>query len=151
MRVLGTRHDEQPRGVAVEAMDDSGALGLVSAGDRVREEAVDERPFRVPGGRVDDHAGGLVHDEQVLVLPDDLERDGVVGHERARNRRRRLVRQLLPAFEPLALHARLHAVDRDEAFGEHPLRDRARADVVEHREEPVEPLARRLAAGRSAS
>ena len=100
---------------------------------------------------MDDDAGGLVDDEQVLVLPGDLERNGVVGHERARDRCGRLVRQLLPALEPVALHARLLAVDRDETFGEHPLGDRARADVVERREEPVEPLARRLGAGRRAS
>ena len=75
-------HD-QPARVAVEAMDDPGPL---DAGDpapgravAVRQERVDQRPAGVPRRRVDDEAGRLVEDQQVVVLVDDLERDIGLG------------------------------------------------------------------------
>ena len=76
----------------------------------------------MPGARMDDDAGGLVDDEQVLVLPDDVEvhllgckRTGLGGQ---------LDDDLLPALEPVALRARL-AVDEDGAVGDQPLGERA--------------------------
>ena len=74
----------------------------------------------VPG--VDDDAGRLVDDEQVLVLPDDVEVH-LLGRERA-GRRRELDDDLLPALEPVALRPRL-TVDEDSAVGDQPLGERA--------------------------
>ena len=70
---LGARDDHQPRGVAVEAVDDPGALGLAARGDPAQH--VDERAAVVPRRRVDDEAGGLVDDDQPVVAED--ERDAV--------------------------------------------------------------------------
>ena len=75
---VGLRHHQQPRGVPVNPVDDAGALHPVDAGEGVPtvvEEGVDERPGRVPRGRVDDHSFGLVDDQKVFVLIDDVQRD----------------------------------------------------------------------------
>jgi hypothetical protein len=42
----------------------------------VVEQRVDERPAGVAGGGMDDHARRLVHDDDVVVLIDDGERQG---------------------------------------------------------------------------
>ena len=65
--------DQQTRGVAVEAMDDSGPPRLLAAG-RAPVQRLRERAGAVPAGGVDDDAGRLVDDEQVLVLVGDRER-----------------------------------------------------------------------------
>ena len=70
---LATRDDHQAGGVAVEAVDDPGALGLAARGDPAQH--VDERAAPVPRRRVDDEAGGLVDDDQPVVAED--ERDTV--------------------------------------------------------------------------
>src|SRR5690606_2542288 len=64
-------------GVAVEAVDDAGAVVAVVVAEVVEAEAqgVDERAAPVPLGGVDDHVGGLVDDGEVLVLVEDLEVD----------------------------------------------------------------------------
>ncbi len=66
--------DEQPARVAVQAVHDAGAHRIAAGGPA--GERLDERPALVPGGRVHDDPCRLVHDEQVLVLPDDLVRGG---------------------------------------------------------------------------
>ena len=72
MRLVRARHDEQARGVLVEAVDDAGPLGMLAAPARAR---LGERRPAVAGRGMRDHSGGLVHHEQVLVLVDDLEGD----------------------------------------------------------------------------
>ena len=78
-------HHHQPRGVLVEAVDDARPARAADVGDagRVVEQRVHQRAARHPGAGVDDEPGGLVHHQQVLVLVDDVERDGG-GHEAAR-------------------------------------------------------------------
>ncbi len=136
MRLLRAGDDEQPGGVAVEAVDDPRPV-LVAAGGVVREQAVHERPALVPRARVDDDAGGLVDDEQVLVLPDDVEVH-LLGGERA-GLGRKLDDDLLPALEPVALRPGL-TVDEDGAVGDQALGERAGADLGPAGEGPVEPL-----------
>ena len=64
--------DQQARGVAVQAVDDprpgdaGDAAVVVAAG----EQRVDQRAAPVPGRRMHDQPGGLVHDQQVVVLVD---------------------------------------------------------------------------------
>jgi hypothetical protein len=71
---------------------------------------------------MDDDACRLVDDEQVLVLPDDLQVH-LLGYERA-GLGRELDDDLLPALEPVALRPR-RAVDEDGAAGDQPLGERA--------------------------
>jgi hypothetical protein len=76
--LLGLRHDEQPRRVAVEAVDDAGPLRVGAAGDAAAERLRQRRPV-VSAGGMRDQPGGLVDHEQVGVLVDDLEFGRRVG------------------------------------------------------------------------
>ena len=71
--VVALGHDEQPRGVAVEPVDDPRAPRLLAAGARP-PSACASVPVAVPARGVDDHAGGLVDHQQVLVLVGHRER-----------------------------------------------------------------------------
>ncbi len=67
------RHDQQPAGVFVDAVDDARTDFSVDAGQAVSavvQKSVDEGPVGVARRRVDDHALRLVHDQQVIVLID---------------------------------------------------------------------------------
>jgi hypothetical protein len=71
--VLGYHH--QAGGAAIEPMHDSGPF-LASDAAQIRDvmkQRVDQRPTRVARGRMYDHSGRLVDDDEVLVLVPDLE------------------------------------------------------------------------------
>lgn len=72
---LGDR--EEPRRVAVEAVDDSRAALAADGEDAgaAGQERVHERAVRMARGGVDDEAGGFVHDEHRVVLENDRERN----------------------------------------------------------------------------
>ena len=128
MGLVGAGDDEEPRGVAVESMDDPRPRRIAPARDGVREESVDERAVRVPGRRVDDDAGRLVDDEEILVLVHDAQRH-LLRHEGGALAFGKLDLQPLSALEAVTLRPP-HAVDErlaltDEAFG-----CCARTDVV---------------------
>ena len=135
VRLVRPRDDEQAGGVAVEPMHDSRPL-LVAARCSAGENAVDEGPAPVAGRRVDDDAGGLVHDEQVLVLVRDPEVD--LFRRQLGLRLGPLELDGLPALEPAALR-RLFPVDHDAASVQEPLGCCARADLRQVGEEAVEP------------
>ena len=69
-RLLATGDDEQARRIAVETVHDAGALGR-PASRPTSAQRTGERPVRTTGSGMDDDAGGLVDDEQMLVLPGD--------------------------------------------------------------------------------
>ncbi len=79
MRRLGLGGDEKAAGVLVEAMHDAGAHPADPGEARaaMREQRVDQRPRRVAGRRMHDHAGRLVDDDQVRILVHDSQRDGL--------------------------------------------------------------------------
>ena len=116
--LLAARHDEQPRRVLVEAMDDARAR-LVPAADAVLHEPVDERAVLVPGRRMHDDAGRLVDDQQPVVLVDERA-VSASGLERCAGRRLRQVVDLVArpaaraACAPASAHA--HAAVLDEAL-----------------------------------
>ena len=74
---------QQARGVAVEAVHDPRPVVVLPALRAEREQPLHERPRSRRPGRVDDEAGRLVDDEQVLVLPDDRDVERL-GLERRR-------------------------------------------------------------------
>jgi len=76
MSLVRARDDEQAGGVAIEAMDDPGALGVGASG-RGSAEQLRERPGAMPARGVNHEAGGLVDDEQLGVFVGDRE---TVGH-----------------------------------------------------------------------
>ena len=137
---LGAGDDEQPGRVAVEPVDQPGAPWLAPGGAAVLER-LGERARAVPARRVHDDARRLVDDEEVLVLPDDVE--ARLGRLLLRHRRRVEHLEGLAAVQRVALHLGL-AVDEHAAGVDRPLRRGARAEV--RAEEDVEPLARGLGA-----
>jgi hypothetical protein len=139
VRRLALRHDEEPRGVAVEPVDDARPPRLPARGT-ARGQGLRQRRAAVPAGRVHDHAGWLVDDQQVLVLVGDRERRRRVG-DIDLGLRRRGDRDRLAAAEPVVL-ARGRPVERDGAGFDPPLRLRAGAEALG--EEPVEARAGRL-------
>ena len=89
---------QQTARVLVQAVDDARALDTGDPAPRravaVGQEGVDQRPVRMTGGRVDDQAGRLVDDQQVVVLVDDVEDDLGRGSEVERDRIGHLEAQL---------------------------------------------------------
>ncbi len=75
--VLG--YDEEPRGSLVESMDDPGSKHSADTGEvgNVGEQCVDEGSRGHARSGVHDETGGLLEHEQVRVLVDDVERDGL--------------------------------------------------------------------------
>jgi hypothetical protein len=88
-------------------MHDAGAI-LLAAGSSA-DQTVDKRPRRVARRRVDDDAGRLVHDEQVLVLVGDRQRD-VLRLQLLRGGLGHLDSNLFSALEPVVFRP-LSAVD----------------------------------------
>ena len=70
--------EDDAGGFLVEAMDDAGAKDVAALRERLAaaEKRVDERAFVVAGAGVDDHAGGFVDGEDVVVFVEGFERDG---------------------------------------------------------------------------
>ena len=82
MRGVVLGDDEQSRGSLVEAMHDAGTLDAADAGKAVAamgDERVDERSACVSGARVHDEVRRLVDDDDVAILVDDVEIDGLGG------------------------------------------------------------------------
>ena len=140
MRLVRTRDDEEPRRVAVETVDDPGPPVLVTAGETVREQPVDERARAVSCRRVDDDSGGLVDHEQVVVLVCDPQVHRL-GREARHGRGGGVDIQLLTAGQAVALRAD-DPVDARSARGQQAFGRGARADVRQLGEEPVEPRSR---------
>ena len=141
--VLGDH--QQPARVAVEAMDDARPRDagdpavLRSAG--AGEQRVDERVAVVMAGRrVDDEAGRLVDDQQVVVLVDDPQRDVRCGREVERDRFGDVEPDLGPGGDDRVGPDR-HAVDGQPAVGDE-LLDVAARQTRRVGDEPVDPPGR---------
>ena len=72
MRRLVASYDEQPGGIAVQSVDDSGPLGIVSP-SCPPGQSLDERACRMPSRWMNNHPSGLVDYQQRLVLVGDPE------------------------------------------------------------------------------
>ena len=78
VRGVGFGDDKQARSVFVDAVDDAGALFATDAREvsaEVVEEGVNQSAGVGARGRVNDHAGGFVHDEEVFIFVNDVEWD----------------------------------------------------------------------------
>lgn len=80
------RNDQQPRGVLVNAMDDSGSKmsirvsGIPSRHEEARagEKPIDQSTLRMTLCWMNDQSGRLVHDQELVVLVDDVDLNGGV-------------------------------------------------------------------------
>ena len=144
--VLGDDH--QARRAAVEPMDDARPLLAADAAQVVDmvEQGVDERAARVARGRVHDHAGRLVHDDQVVVLVDDRQRERF-GLRRRVDRLRHVDADLLPGLERAVGLGRA-SVDLDVAVLDEALDLRTRLLRPDRDEKAIEPRRLRCRAGR---
>jgi hypothetical protein len=140
VRFVRARDDKEAGGVAVEPMDDSGPVLLPAPG--LSDQAVDERPGPMARARMHDDPGRLVDDEEMLVLVGDAEVD-LLALQRLGLLRRKLELELLPTLQSVALRSSA-PVYPDRAGRQQPFGCRARADLRELGEEPVEAVARRL-------
>ena len=78
VRDVGLGDDQQARRVLVDAVDDARPRDPADPGQRsaaMVEQSVDQGPVEIPRGGVHDQPCGLVDDQQMLVLEDDLERN----------------------------------------------------------------------------
>ena len=104
--------DDDAAGVAVEPVDDAGPVVAVEVAElgEVETQGVDQRAGPVALGRMHHHVGRLVHDRQIIVLIEDIERD-VLRHRRRMGRLRRRDADLVAVTDAVAGLGRL-AVDR---------------------------------------
>ncbi len=134
VRLLRAGDDQQAGGVAVETVDEPGPLRVPSGGSE-REQPVRERRALVRPRGVGDETGGLLDDEQVLVVVDHLQRE-LDRLELALARE--LDVELLPTCEPVALRAPM-PVDEDGAAGHEPFGESPRPDGRDLGDDGVQP------------
>lgn len=75
---VGFRNDDAAGRVLVQAVDDARALDAADAGKfslAVVEQGVDQGAIGISRGGMDDHAGGFVEDDEVVVFEQDFQRD----------------------------------------------------------------------------
>ena len=138
--ILG--HDQQARGVFVDPVDDAGALLSADAGETVAavvQQRVDQGAVGMAGRRMHHHAARFVHNNDVLVLKDDVQGQGL-GDQGQIGGRRELDREQIPgAHLVVFLHGR--PVQADAAVLQQTLG--AAAGQIRHstRKESVDTLA----------
>ena len=78
-RLLRLRHNNEPRSVLVEPVDDAWARDAADTGESwaVVEKGVYEHSREMPWSRMDDHSWRLVDDDHVVVFENDVERNGL--------------------------------------------------------------------------
>ena len=75
--VLGPRDDQQPGGVAIEPMHDPRTLRIRASGGAQRQKLAGESSRPLPRSGMHDETGGLVDDDEVLVLVREPDGDGL--------------------------------------------------------------------------
>ena len=116
------RYDQQARGVLVDAVDDAGPQLAVDAGEGIAavvEQGVDQGAGPVSRRRMDHQALGLVDDQQVAILIDDVQGNilGLQGHGLGL---RQVQGQHVPGLE-LVVFPQRAALPQDPALLQQPL------------------------------
>ncbi len=140
-RALGLGNHDAAARALVEAVDDARAHLAADAGQvlAVEQERVDQRPRRVSGAWVHDQSRGLVQRDELGVLVEHRERDGL-GLRRCGPRRFHEKRHRLAALEELAGLGG-PPVERHRAQADEHFQPRARELGLDRREKGVEPRA----------
>ena len=123
---IGLGHHQQAGGIAVEPVHDPGPADSGHGAERLAtsrgsaQQGMHQGPGRMACRRMDHHPRRLVHDQQVIVLVHDLERD-VLGHEGGIRRRGQGDPQELAPGQAVARPAR-PPVDQRPTVPQQPLR-----------------------------
>lgn len=110
-------NDQTATGVLVEAMNDAGAFHPADAGERpaaVCEQGIDEGVLPISRAGMNDHARVFIDDNQITVLVENLQRNGLRRHGKG-FRIRNPGGDSVPDGNHLTGHTRL-AVECDEAL-----------------------------------
>lgn len=90
MREIGLRHDEATARAFVESMHDAGAFDAANPSElaaTMMKQSVDQRVLAVTSGGMYHEAGRFVDNDEVVVLEQNLQRDGLGLYvERSRGR-----------------------------------------------------------------
>ena len=109
MRLVILTDHEQPRRVHIDAMHDARTHHSVDRAElrtTVIHHRIHEGPLRMPRRRMHDHTLRLIHDQHILILVDDVERDVLRLHVE-RHRRRQIQRQHIARLQLRARFRRL--------------------------------------------
>ncbi len=145
VRAVGLGDDHQAGGVLVEPVHDARPLHAADAGQAVAamgDQRVDQRARPVAGGRMHDEAARLVDDDEVVVLVDDGERDGLAFGLRRLRPRGTADGDRLAGVDAVAGIADRAPADRDFAVEDEGFQSRPRQIADFRREEAVEPFTR---------
>ena len=74
--------DDAAGGVLIQPVDDAGALDAADAGElalAMMQQGIDQRAVGISRCRMDDHAGALVEDDQIVILEEDFQREVLRG------------------------------------------------------------------------
>jgi hypothetical protein len=138
MCFFSARDDEQAGRASVEPVHDARTVHG-TARSAVSEERRSECPRGVAGAWVYDDAGGLVHDQEMIVRECDPQPDGLgLRLQLGGDRRRLLEGDALASDDVMALRTR-HTVDEHRVRADQPFREGARADAGLAREKAVQP------------
>src|SRR5690606_34375323 len=146
VRLVRFGNDEQPARVLVEAMHDAGALLAADAREArpaMGDQRINKRSFFISRGGMDDESGGLVDDDQLVVLEDDIE-GNVLAFGPGGLRHRHVQLDAIAGFDPVcgvSYRLRVHA---DFALKKELLQARAAEFARVRGKEAVEPFARVL-------
>ena len=139
MRKIVFGYDQQSRRVLVDAVDDAGAALAADAGKTlaaVIQQGVDERAVLVAGRGMHHHAARLVHDDEIVVLVHDVERDVLCSKRGLRSVRQQNLKHVARGSFVIFLHGR--AVFRHGALLQQPLGSAARESRNRARKESVD-------------
>lgn len=138
---VGLGHNQQARGIFVEAVDDAGPPDAADAGKArtaMGDERIDERACCVTGGRMDNEAGWLVNDDERFVLENDAQRH-VLAFGLGGLRRRHRNGDGVSLFDPVTRLTYRPARDFDAAGANKPLQTGAGKTSEPFRQQPVQP------------
>ena len=141
MRAVVLRRHHQPGGVLVEPVHDArppDAADAGKAGAAVGDQRIDQRAGLVARGRMHHQAPGLVDDDDVVVLIDDIERD-LFARGLGGDRLRHVDCDRIAAGDMISGVANGGAFDADGTGQDQRFQPRARQVGKAHRQHAVEP------------
>ncbi len=118
MRLIGLCDHQQAGRIAIDAVDDTGALDAANAGQlslAMVEQGIDERAVWMPRRRMDHQASRFVDDDQMLIFENDIQRN-ILRLGLIRSRGRDVEQEGKALIFPAGRVPRRFAVDQQSIF-----------------------------------